>query len=290
MPVNGKTRLCGLIGHPVEHTMSPVLQNYLAERTGHNLIYVPFHVQEGDLEDAVRGAHALNAIGLNVTVPYKTEVCSLLEEIDPLAERIGAVNTLVRTERGFKGYNTDMPGLYRALRYDGVRIEGEHVMVLGAGGVARAVCLLLQQKEAADLVLLNRSTDKAQKIAEEVNRIAGREFAKVLPLDGYRELPEDARYLCIQATSVGMHPNTQEAVIEDPQFYRHLSAAYDLIFNPLETRFMQLAAAQGIPAFNGYRMLLFQGVIAFELWTGCRIPDDLAQETYEQMLLAMRGE
>ena len=174
--------------------------------------------------------------------------------------------------------------------YDGVRIEGEHVMVLGAGGVARAVCLLLQQKGAADLVLLNRSTDKAQKIAEEVNRIAGREFAKVLPLDGYRELPEDARYLCIQATSVGMHPNTQEAVIEDPQFYRHLSAAYDLIFNPLETRFMQLAAAQGIPAFNGYRMLLFQGVIAFELWTGCRIPDDLAQETYEQMLLAMRGE
>jgi shikimate dehydrogenase len=290
MPVNGKTRLCGLIGHPVEHTMSPVLQNFLAERTGHNLIYVPFHVQEGDLEDAVRGAHALNAIGLNVTVPYKTEVCSLLEEIDPLAERIGAVNTLVRTERGFKGYNTDMPGLYRALLYDGVRIEGEHVMVLGAGGVARAVCLLLQQKGAADLVLLNRSTDKAQKIAEEVNRIAGREFAKVLPLDGYRELPEDARYLCIQATSVGMHPNTQEAVIEDPQFYRHLSAAYDLIFNPLETRFMQLAAAQGIPAFNGYRMLLFQGVIAFELWTGCRIPDDLAQETYEQMLLAMRGE
>ena len=125
MEINGYTRVCGLIGNPVEHTMSPVIHNNLSDKLGINIRYVPFHVNDGLLGEAVKGAWALNLLGLNVTVPYKSDVIPFLSEIDPLAERIGAVNTLVRTESGFKGYNTDMPGLYRAMCDDGVNLENE---------------------------------------------------------------------------------------------------------------------------------------------------------------------
>ena len=128
MIVNGYTRTCGLIGNPVEHTMSPAIHNTLAEAMGENLVYLPFHVPRGQVGEAVRGAYALNLLGLNVTVPYKSEVIPFLKETDPLAETIGAVNTLVRTKEGFKGYNTDMPGLYRAMCEDGVGIEGEKIL------------------------------------------------------------------------------------------------------------------------------------------------------------------
>ena len=148
MEINGYTRTCGVIGHPVEHTMSPAIHNTLARELGENLVYVPFHVPVGHVGQAVEGAYALNLLGMNVTVPYKSEVLPYLKETDPLAETIGAVNTLVRTEGGFKGYNTDMPGLYRAMSEDGVGIEGEDVLILGAGGVARAVAILAVRKGA----------------------------------------------------------------------------------------------------------------------------------------------
>ena len=172
--INGYTRTCGLIGNPVEHTLSPVIHNTLSMVLGENLAYVPFRVENGRLEDAVKGAFALNLLGLNVTVPYKSDVIPYLTDIDPLAENIGAVNTLVRTETGYKGYNTDMPGLYRAMCEDGVKVKGEKVLILGAGGVARAVAMLLLDKGAREAILLNRTVQKAQEVADEVNRIAGR--------------------------------------------------------------------------------------------------------------------
>ena len=164
--INGYTRTCGLIGNPVEHTLSPVIHNTLSMVLGENLAYVPFHVENGRLEDAVKGAFALNLLGLNVTVPYKSDVIPYLTDIDPLAENIGAVNTLVRTETGYKGYNTDMPGLYRAMCEDGVKVKGEKVLILGAGGVARAVAMLLLDKGAREAILLNRTVQKAQEVAD----------------------------------------------------------------------------------------------------------------------------
>lgn len=300
MSINGCTRVCGLIGDPVEHTMSPVLHNFLAERTGVNLAYLPFHVKKGYLAEAVRGAYGLNLLGLNVTVPYKLEVMAYLKEIDPLAARIGAVNTLVRTEGGYKGYNTDMPGLYRAMQSDGVTIEGEEVLVLGAGGVARAVAMLLLQKKAKGVILLNRTFKRAQELAEEINRLAcegdlgdvsggrrkessGEGFAKAMALDEYDSLPAGRTYLAVQATSVGMFPAVEDAVIEDGAFYEKIHTGYDLIFNPAQTRFMQLVQDHGGRAFNGYKMLLYQGIIAYELWTGRQISEELAAQAFERM-------
>lgn len=283
MEINGYTRTCGLIGNPVEHTMSPVIHNTLADIMGENLTYVPFHVSGGLVEDAIKGAWALNLLGMNVTVPYKSDVIPYLSDIDPLAERIGAVNTLVRTESGFKGYNTDMPGLYRAMCEDGVRVEGEDALILGAGGVARAVAMLLSEKNAASITILNRTVDNALRIAGEVNSFAGKELVRALPISEYDKLP-DKKYLAIQATSVGMTPNADAAVIEDEEFYKKIHTGYDLIFNPLETKFMKLVKAQGKKAFCGYKMLLYQGIIAYEYWTGRKVSDELAGEIYSEML------
>lgn len=283
MEINGYTRVCGLMGNPVEHTMSPAIHNTLSEKLGKNLAYVPFHVPAGHVKEAVEGAFALNLLGMNVTVPYKSEVIPFLKDIDPLAEQIGAVNTLVRTEGGYKGYNTDMPGLYRAMCEDGVKIAGEKVLILGAGGVARAVAMLLARKDAAEILVLNRSVDRAAAVAEEVNGVAGRQLVKAMPLAEHDRLPAGEKYLAIQATNVGMFPNVEDVVIEEDAFYEKIHTGYDLIFNPSETRFMQKVKCSGGNAFGGMKMLLYQGVIAYELWTGVQVGKELAAEIYARL-------
>lgn len=288
MNIDGCTRTCGLIGNPVEHTMSPAIHNTLAEAMGQNLVYVPFHVKAGYVKEAVEGAFALNLLGCNVTVPYKSQVIPYLKEIDPLAGKIGAVNTLVRTEDGFRGYNTDMPGLLRALRSDGITTVGEKVLILGAGGVARAVAVMLSET-AEEIVILNRTVEKARKIADEVNAFAGRKLAGALSLDDYGQLSEKERYLAIQATNVGMFPKVDEAVIEKADFYERIHTGYDLIFNPTKTRFMQLTEDAGGRAYNGLKMLLYQGVIAYELWTGAAVAGELEEKAYSAMERALSG-
>lgn len=283
MEINGNTRTCGLIGNPVEHTMSPFIHHFLAEKLGNNLAYVPFHVENGRLEEAVKGAYALNLLGLNVTVPYKSDVLPFLCEVDELAGQIGAVNTLVRTEKGYKGYNTDMPGLFRAMQSDGVKLAGETVIVLGAGGVARAASMMLATKGAKEILILNRTAERAQKIAEEVNALAGRKLATFMELSAFRTLPEENRYLAIQATNVGMFPKVDEAVLEDKNFYRRIHTGYDLIFNPAETKFMKLVKEAGGQSYNGLKMLLYQGIIAYELWTKRNVSEKLAQQLYRKL-------
>jgi shikimate dehydrogenase len=277
--IGGHTRLCGLIGNPVEHTVSPLIHNTLAGMLGHDLVYVPFHVEKDRLRDAVKGAYGLNILGLNVTVPYKSDVLGALAEIDPLAEKIGAVNTLVRREGGYKGYNTDISGLYRAMRSEGIKIEGEEIVLLGAGGAARAAAFLCGEKKAKRVYLLNRSPEKAGSLADEVNRAFDRECMEPMAVSDYEKLP-CRPLLAIQGTSVGLHPNEEHAVIEDPEFYRRIHTAYDLIYNPEETKFMRLVREAGGRAFNGLKMLLYQGIAAYELWNEAQVPEEKIQEIY----------
>lgn len=288
MNYNGETRTCGLIGNPVEHTLSPLLQNYLAEETGTNMVYVPFYVDKGRLEEAVKGAYALNLLGCNVTVPYKTDVIEYVTELDPMAARIGAVNTLVRNEQGFKGYNTDMPGLYRAMLSDGVDPAGKECVILGAGGVARAVAVMLLEKKAAKVYILNRTLERAQAIADEVNHMAGNEFVKAFTLKEYDKLPGEQRLLVIQATNVGMHPNVEDVVIDEEAFYQRVEVGYDLIFNPGDTRFMKMTRKAGGRAYNGAKMLVYQGIIAFELWNEIKISEETAEVVNQLVAEALR--
>lgn len=283
--INGKTRTCGIIGSPVEHTMSPVIHNTLSQIMGINMAYVPFHVKDGQLEAAVKGAYGLNILGMNVTVPYKSDVVAQLAEIDPLAEKIGAVNTLVRTEGGYKGYNTDMTGLLRAMKSDGINIEGEEVIILGAGGVGRAVAFLCAANGADKVYLLNRSVEKADSVAAEVNKALATEHVEPMVLSDYQKLLRGAenRYVVIQCTSVGLSPNVNDVVIADGDFYHYIRFGYDLIYSPRETQFMKYVTDNGGMAFNGLKMLLYQALDAFELWNGCKVSDENAQQIYQKL-------
>ncbi len=282
MEINGHTRICGLIGNPVEHTLSPMIHNTLAGLLGHNLVYVPFLVEEGRVPEAVTGADALHLLGLNVTVPYKSEVIQCLQEIDDLAKNIGAVNTLVKTAGGYKGYNTDMEGLYRAMKSEGIRLEGEQIVLLGAGGAARAVAYLCAVKGAEKVYMLNRTISKVQAVAEEVNRTVGREVILPMITEDYVKLPE-RKYLAIQGTSVGLAPHTEDVVIADKVFYEKIKTGFDLIYNPWETKFMRLVRQQGGDAYNGLKMLLYQGIIAYELWNDVSVSEEQAQIVYEKL-------
>lgn len=281
--INGKTRICGIIGDPVEHTMSPVIHNALAQRMGMNMTYVPFHVKDGQLESAVKGAYGLNVLGMNVTVPYKNAVIAHLAEIDALAEKIGAVNTLVRTKGGYKGYNTDMTGLLRAMKSDDISIKDEEVIILGAGGVGRAVAFLCASNGASRVYLLNRSVEKAQNVATEVNKALETDCVEPMALSDYKTLLKglENRYLVIQCTSVGLSPNVNDVVIEDGDFYHYVKFGYDLIYSPRETEFMKFVTANGGVAFNGLKMLLYQGIDAYELMNGCKVDAKSVDSIYE---------
>lgn len=284
--IDGKTRVCGLIGNPVEHTLSPVIHNTLAQRMGQDLVYVPFLVEESRVEDAVKGAYALNVLGLNVTVPHKSAVLPWVKEIDPLAEKIGAANTLVRCEDGFRAYNTDMTGLHRAMLSDGIRLEQEKVILLGAGGAARAVAFLCAYTGVEKVYLLNRTVEKAQTVANEVNRSFGRECICPMALDEYDRIPGGG-YLAIQCTSVGLHPHVDDVVIADEAFYEKLHSGYDLIYKPWETRFMNLVRENGGQAYNGLKMLCYQGIHAYELWNRVTVSDEDADTVLQKMKEAM---
>ncbi len=283
--INGKTRTCGIIGNPVEHTMSPLIHNTLSQMLDINMVYVPFPVKEDCLAAAVKGAYGLNILGMNVTVPYKSAVIAQLAQIDPLAQKIGAVNTLVRVEGGYKGYNTDMTGLLRAMKSDGVSIAGEEILILGAGGVGRAVAFLCAANGARKVHLLNRSVAKAQGVAAEVNKALDTTCVEAMALSGYQTLLGGAenRYVVIQCTSVGLSPNVGDVVIADGDFYHFVKFGYDLIYSPWETTFMKYVTANGGIAFNGLKMLLYQAFDAFELWNGCKVSDEHARRIYQKL-------
>lgn len=284
--MDGKTRVCGVIANPVEHSMSPLMHNLFARRTGVNLVYAPFKVEDGHVEDAVKGAFALNLLGLNVTVPHKQRVMEYLADIDEDARAIGAVNTLVRTENGFKGYNTDKAGLERALREADIQVEGEDCILLGAGGAAKAASCVLAKGGARSIYILNRNVERGGELASAVNRIAGRDVAKALPLDGYRQIPfKKQGFLAVQSTSVGMHPHVDDVIIEDEAFYQMVHTGVDIVYTPAETRFMKLVKSAGGKAVNGLDMLLYQGVIAFELWNPQATVDDETISKAREMIL-----
>lgn len=282
MKINGKTRLIGLIGNPVEHTLSPVIHNGVSKAMGINSVYVPFKVETEGLAKAVKGAYELNILGMSVTVPHKNQVMESLLEIDEAAKQIGAVNTLVRVDGGYKGYNTDMMGLSRQIREDGISLKGETVVILGAGGAAKAVVYMCLMEGAEKVYLLNRTVEKAEKIAKDMNKLQS--DAPVIPmaLMDYNKIQEE-KMIVFQATSIGLAPHVEDVVLSDKAFYRKVSIGIDLIYNPADTKFMQLVRDAGGRAYNALKMLLYQGIIAYELWHDMHVPQDIVDDIYVEL-------
>lgn len=284
--MDAKTELCCLIGRPVEHSLSPLIHNTLAQRMGINMAYSAFCVEDGNVADAVRGAYALGVRGMNVTVPHKRAVMESLADIDPLAAKIGAVNTLVRTEGGYKGYNTDITGLDRELCEAGIEINGNSVIILGAGGASRAITYLCADRGADRIWLLNRTVSRAEELAAEVNSCFG-DIVVPMSLRDYDKIPS-GKYPVIQTTSAGLYRN-DDRMPDDlgDDFFELVSAGVDIIFNPPVTDFMKKCVEHKAPAYNGLKMLLYQGIAAFELWYGVTVEQSLADEVLSLMEKAL---
>jgi shikimate dehydrogenase len=273
--VSGKTKVCALIGDPVEHSVSPAMHNAAFAGLGLDFIYVPFRVRPERLAAAVAGLRALAVAGFNVTIPHKVAVVPLLDSLDPLAEKIGAVNTVVQDDGQLRGYNTDAAGFLRAALEGGIKLEGSRIVVLGAGGASRAISYALAER-GADLTILNRrqELDWAENIAGLIGRELGR---PVRVLELRRDLLAGALAgadVLVNATSVGMSPNGDASPVP-PGLLRQDLTVFDVVYNPIETRLLKEAAAAGARTVSGIDMLAWQGALAFELWTGRPAPVDL---------------
>ena len=273
--ISGKTRICGVIGDPIEHTMSPVMHNAAFGELGLDYLYVAFRVRKEELGKAVAGMRALNIRGLNVTIPHKVAIIPFLDKLDPLAEKIGAVNTIVNDNGVLKGYNTDTTGFLRALGDKGIEPEGKSVVILGAGGASRGISFILAQN-GANLVILNRleELDWAEELARQISNVFKKEV-KALKLDENNlRVALDKADVLVNATSVGMSPNIDETPAL-AKLLRPGLVVFDAVYNPIKTRLRREAEAAGAETIGGLDMLVWQGALAFEKWTGQEAPVDL---------------
>ncbi|MCI8535415.1 MAG: shikimate dehydrogenase [Hungatella sp.] len=281
--ISAKAKVCGIMAYPVEHSLSPLMHNFYAEQMGIDFVYVPFKVQKEQVKAAIRGAYALNLTGMNVTVPHKQTVIPYLKELDSAAKSIGAVNTLVRTEGGYKGYNTDASGFLRAIKGAGIHISGQDCLLIGAGGAAKAVAYILGEQGAASVIVLNRNEQRAWTLAQEMNQLFKRNFMTALGLHDYGRL-EEKSWLAIQTTTVGMHPDIEASPVQDKAFYKKISVAMDVIYTPAKTQFMTLVEEAGGRAISGLDMLIYQGIEAFELWNpGQKVSEEIVAKARQMM-------
>lgn len=272
-PITGKTRVCGIIGDPIEHTMSPVMHNAAFRRLGIDSVYLPFRVRKEDVEWAVYAVRALNIRGLNVTIPHKAAVIPHLDGLDPSAERMGAVNTIVNNNGVLTGYNTDAEGFVRALRENGVEPAGANIVILGAGGASRGISFLLADA-GADLTILNRSPERAEELAGKIFSASGRRV-RALPLDEENlALVLEKADVLVNTTRLGMVPDADLSPVPSGLLRSGL-VVFDIVYNPVKTRLLADAGAAGARAIGGLEMLVWQGALAFTLWTGREAPVDL---------------
>ena len=275
--INGRTQLLGIIGWPVSHSFSPAMHNAAAAALGLNLVYVPLPVHPDDLKTAVSALPALGFGGVNVTVPHKQAVIPLLDELDEAAQAMGAVNTIVvkresgdlrsrGAEERLVGYNTDGAGFLADLATLGVAVAGRECLILGAGGSARAVVYALAQAGATGRILARRPSQAQQLITDLKLPFAAH------PLADLKAAAQSTAPLIINATPLGMTPHPDASPWPDNLPIPPGAFIYDLVYNPRQTKLMRQAHAAGRRAANGLGMLVHQGALAFELWTGV-LPD-----------------
>lgn len=270
--VSGETRVAGVFGCPVSHSQSPVMHNAAFGQMGLDFVYVPFDVHPDNLEAAVEGIRALNMVGVNVTIPHKERVIPFLDWVSEDALLIRSVNTIHHVDGQLRGYSTDGEGFIRALKTSGKDPTGSKAVVLGAGGSARATAHALVTN-GAEVAVANRTFGRAVELAELLRAFS----IKPIALDSVdaRKAMREADLL-VNCTSVGMHPKADDQPIPSEWLHNGLFV-YDQIYNPLETRLLKAARSAGCQAANGVKMLVFQGAVSFELWTGKTPPVEVME-------------
>jgi shikimate dehydrogenase len=270
MQITPATKIVGLIGHPVAHSLSPLIHNHLYQSLGLDIVYHAFDVLPDKIDAAVNGFLALGLIGFNVTVPYKETVYQLLDYIDLEAQIIGAVNT-VKVENGFlTGYNTDGQGFILHLKNLGFSLNGKNIVILGAGGAARAIGVYIAKEEPASIHIVNRTYHKAKTLAQIINNYKSREIAKAS-----EEITPNADFI-INTTTLGMWPHNRANPIHGQKLATH-TVVCDIVYNPRQTAMLQYAKTQGCNTCDGFGMLIGQGLKAAEIWLGYPLPQNSCQ-------------
>lgn len=270
--INGSTKIVGIFGYPVKHTASPCMHNAAFQALNLNWVYLPFEVKPELLEIAVKAIVPLNIQGVNITIPHKRNVVPFLDKLSDEAEFIGAVNTIVKKGNKLIGYNTDGEGFIKALEEENISCVGKNVLVLGAGGASYGISRELLSKGVNKLTITNRTFEKAEDLKR---RLSGKQFSgkvDTLPLEfsRFKSAIKDVHIL-INATSMGMKED-EPLLINEDCLNAPLETVVDLIYSPSETQLLKMAKERGIKTMNGLNMLLHQGALSFQLWTGKEAP------------------
>lgn len=282
--ITGHTKLTGLLGSPVAHSKSPLMHNESYRILGLDYVYLCFDVPENNLETAFEGLKKLNIAGFNCTMPDKTLMCKLVDELSPAAKMIGAVNTVVNDNGKFVGHNTDGTGYIKSLENYGHNIKDKKMTLLGTGGAASSICVqaALDGAKSINIFSLKDSFwNKAEKMVADINANTNCNVT-LIEIGNDDELGDSlaSSDILTNATPVGMAPNTDNCLISSPDMLRPDLIVSDIIYNPLETKLYKMAKDMGCPVFNGLYMLLYQGAEAFRLWTGKDMPVDQIKEKY----------
>ncbi len=279
MMITGKTKIVGVIGYPIEHSMSPPMHNNAYKQLGMDYVYVAFCVLPEEIENLINSCKTLNIMGLNVTIPHKTSIIPYLDEIDETARKIGAVNTIQFRDGIAKGYNTDGIGAIKSIeKY--TTLTDKRVLIVGAGGAAKAIAFTLINEGISSLTIANRSKENAQVLIENIQKQTGFETISYQPIKETDDVIFDVDII-INTTPIGMYPKHG---VEPPIKTNNITENHivmDIIYNPLETELLKQAKLKGATTINGTSMLINQGLVSFEIFTG----RNATYESFEEALL-----
>lgn len=280
--ITGNTTLLGVMGHPINHSFSPAIHNAALNAAGLDYAYLPLEVPAESLANTLKWIRTLNFRGFNVTIPHKNKILPLLDEVTEEAEKVGAVNTVVRENKRLIGYNTDIIGFIAGLKEANFIAEGKNAVILGAGGAARAVISGLIKEKIKNIAIIARNVEKAETLAKDFDsfkNIVCNDFSS----EEYKTAQKDADII-INTTPLGMFPNTDAMPSVDFSLVKKTALIYDVIYTPEETKLLKEAKANDLKIINGETMLVAQGAAAFKLWTGEEPNIDLMKQTLRNAL------
>ena len=277
--ITSNTKLTALLGYPVKQSLSALMHNTAFGHLNLDYIYIPFDIEQKDLQTTVAGLKTLNFTGFNLTMPHKQEIIQYLDEISKEAKLIGAVNTVVKEKGRLIGYNTDGKGYIASLKEEKIPVKNQKVVMVGSGGAAKSIAIQLAMEGVEEILLLNRTIKPAEEIADTIiENISGchvkaREFNQ----SNLQKVLEKANIL-INCTPLGMYSMKDSSIVEDERILRKDLVVSDLVYNPEETKLLRQGKNRGCKTINGLGMLIWQGALAFKVWTGEDMPVDVVRE------------
>lgn len=278
------TKLYVLLGNPLGHTVSPPMHNLAFEKLSMDSCYFPVEVAKENLETVFKGLSKMNIGGMNVTIPHKINIIDCLDELDPVAKTIGAVNTVCFVDGKSKGFNTDGEGFIQSLEEESeISVKGKRFFIIGCGGAARAISMTLAFKGAEKIYISNRTASKAQSLTEEINKKIRPCAEAISDQVADQEKPVAECDVLINSTSIGMHPN-EDALPLNESLIQPSHIVTDIVYNPRETKLLRIAKEKGCKTVPGLGMLIYQGVAAFTLWTGMVPPVEEMKAKVQQLM------